>query len=190
MLGRWGQKGTGEGEFDCPGGIAIGSDGSVFVADQTNHRVQVFDRSGKFLRQWGVYGNDPGQFGGKANRNSRVGGPQFLVVDADGNVWTTEGANCRVQKFTPDGKTLLAWGTSDDAPGGFGGGFTGLVDRKSIMRGPIALCFDKERRLWISAVSGRVQQFEQDGSFVRRTGRGTGDQARPLLCTARRGVRQ
>jgi sugar lactone lactonase YvrE len=174
LLRRWGQKGTGEGQFDCPGGIAIRKDGSVYVADQTNHRVQVFDRSGRFLRQWGTYGNDPGQFGGKAGRTSRVGGPQFLAFDADGNVWTTEAANCRIQKFTPDGKPLLAWGTSDDKPGGFGGAFTGFKDRKATLRGPVAFCFDKYHHLWISAVSGRVQQFNQDGEFLRGLGEGQG----------------
>ncbi len=168
FLRRWGRKGTEAGEFDCPGGIDVAKDGRVFVADQTNHRIQVFDAMGCFLLQWGKHGNEPGRFGGKASPKSRVGGPQFLAFDSDGNVWTTEGANCRVQKFSSKGRPLLAWGSSEDAPGAFGGYFTGFKDRKAVgLVGPIALCFDPGGRLWISAVSGRVQQFSQDGEFVR-----------------------
>src|SRR5262245_10615002 len=168
LLRQWGQHGTGTGEFDCPGGIAVAKDGSVYVADQTNHRVQVFDGTGRFLFQWGKYGNGPGEFGGQSSRPSRVGGPQFLTFDSAGNVWTTEGANCRIQQFSPRGKHLLAWGTNEDRPGGFGGPFTGFKDRKpGSLRGPIALCFDRQGRLWISAVSGRVQQFTERGEYLR-----------------------
>lgn len=167
LLRQWGQTGAGDGEFNCPGGIAVARNGRVYVADQTNHRIQVFDGRGKFLFKWGSYGNKPGQFGGKSSRNSRTGGPQFVTFDAAGNVWTTEGANCRVQKFTAKGRHLLAWGTADDKPGGFGGYFTGFkhVTPKSLV-GPIALCFDKNGRLWVSAVSGRVQQFSQAGKYL------------------------
>jgi DNA-binding beta-propeller fold protein YncE len=177
LLRRWGTTGTAEGEFDCPGGIGVASDGRVYVADQTNHRIQVFDGMGTFLIQWGEYGNEPGQFGGQGTRNSRVAGPQFVAFDSAGHVWTTEGANCRVQEFTAEGEFLSSWGSDEDSPGGFGGEFTGFGEGKAgSLVGPIALCFDNEDRLWISTVSGRVQRFAKDGSFLRGLGdkQGTG----------------
>ncbi len=167
LLRRWGRSGTEPGEFDCPGGIAVANDGRVYVADQTNHRIQVFDDQGAFLLQWGEYGNEPGQFGGKGSPKSRVGGPQFIDFDAAGNVWTTEGANCRVQQFTAEGELLSHWGSAEDRPGAFGGEFTGFGKGKAAsLIGPIALCFDRDDQLWISAVSGRVQQFSQDGRYL------------------------
>src|SRR5262249_2385395 len=78
FLREWGKTGTGNGEFDFPGGLAIGRDGRIYVADQTNRRVQVFDAQGKFLTKWGEYGTRPGQFGGNTSPKSRVGGPQFV----------------------------------------------------------------------------------------------------------------
>jgi fibro-slime domain-containing protein len=42
LMGGWGGEGTGEGEFQRPAGIAIGPDGSVYVADSHNHRIQKF----------------------------------------------------------------------------------------------------------------------------------------------------
>ena len=38
---KWGMKGTGDGQFDYPYGVAVASDGSVYVTDQ-NNRIQKF----------------------------------------------------------------------------------------------------------------------------------------------------
>jgi DNA-binding beta-propeller fold protein YncE len=171
LLRQWGRTGSGDGEFDYPGGIAVRR-GRVYVADQTNHRVQVFDRKGKFLLKWGTYGTRDGQFGGNISPKSRVGGPQFVALDGAGNVYTTKGSMDRVQKFSADGVFLLGWSASGDRPGGFGGTWMG---RATGLHGPIGVCVDTHGRLWISAVSGRLQQFESDGRFLRGLGAGTGE---------------
>lgn len=173
---EWGSSGTGDGELNWPGGIAIGRNGRVYVADQTNHRVQMFDRRGRFLGKWGKYGTRPGQFGGKALENSRVGGPQFIALDAAGAVYTTEASVGRVQKFTADGESLLAWGDNEDKPGSFGGKFRGTS-----LQGPIAICFDHQGHVWISTAGGRVQQFTAEGDFLRSAGRGPGSRPGEFL---------
>jgi DNA-binding beta-propeller fold protein YncE len=167
LLRQWGSSGTGDGQLSWPGGLAVSREGRVYVADQTNRRVQVFDAGGKFLAKWGEYGTKPGQFGGNVGPRSRVGGPQFVALDSAGNVYTTEGSVGRVQKFTPDGKFLLAWGDNQDKPGSFGGGFGGF---KASLQGPIGICIDKKDRVWVSAVCGRVQQFTRDGKYLRGFG--------------------
>jgi peptidylamidoglycolate lyase len=52
LLYEWGSKGSGDGQFSNPHGLAFGADGDVLVADRENSRVQVFDRQGIFKRQW------------------------------------------------------------------------------------------------------------------------------------------
>jgi peptidylamidoglycolate lyase len=52
-LYEWGRKGAGEGEFSNPHGLSFmpGST-DVLVADRENSRLQLFDKDGKFKRQW------------------------------------------------------------------------------------------------------------------------------------------
>jgi sugar lactone lactonase YvrE len=133
----------------------------------------VFDLNGKFLRKWGEYGTKAGQFGGGSSSRSRVGGPQFVALDSKGNVYTTEASPARVQVFTADGKFIRAWGSLEDRQGGFGGVFTGF---KANLQGAIALCIDKRDRVWVSAVSGRIQQFTKVGEYLRGFGETQGHQ--------------
>ena len=51
-LREWGSAGTGPGQFHQPHGIAIDSDGIVYVADRQNGRLQRFDLDGRFLGTW------------------------------------------------------------------------------------------------------------------------------------------
>ena len=41
---QWGSRGSGEGEFLCPEGIAVDSSGNVYVVDYSNHRIQKFTK--------------------------------------------------------------------------------------------------------------------------------------------------
>jgi DNA-binding beta-propeller fold protein YncE len=52
LLMSWGEPGTDPGQFNLPHNICCDADGWVYVADRENHRIQVFDRDGKFETQW------------------------------------------------------------------------------------------------------------------------------------------
>lgn len=49
---QWGEKGTEPGQFDTPHGMAMDSQGRIFVADRNNNRLQLFDQNGNFLEEW------------------------------------------------------------------------------------------------------------------------------------------
>jgi sugar lactone lactonase YvrE len=159
LLREWGRKGTGDGEFDQPGGITISASGVVYVADQVNRRVQFFSRDGKFLGKWGEYGTAAGQFDGVENLPNRTGGPNFVTVDRQGHVWTTEAKLGRIQKFSPVGRPLLAFGSNSTESGGFGG-------RPKNLPGPIAVLVDPHDRVWVSATNNRVQAFSATGVLL------------------------
>ena len=54
FLLKWGEYGTGDGQFKTPSGIAVDSSGDVYVADTWNGRIQKFTRDGKFLWRLGT----------------------------------------------------------------------------------------------------------------------------------------
>ena len=45
----FGSKGTGNGQFATPYGVTVGRSGKIYVADSGNNRIQIFDRTGKFV---------------------------------------------------------------------------------------------------------------------------------------------
>ena len=86
-------------QFDMPSGVAIDPvNGDVYVADgYGNSRIVVFDRSGKFLRQWGHQGT-------KEEADAGVGGAFMRVVHCvaignDGLVYVCDRQGDRIQIF-------------------------------------------------------------------------------------------
>jgi sugar lactone lactonase YvrE len=55
-LREWGSAGSGPGQFHQPHGIAIDSEGIIYVADRQNGRLQRFDLTGRYLGQWANLG--------------------------------------------------------------------------------------------------------------------------------------
>ena len=60
----WGSQGSTDGKFNAPHGVAVDSEGSVYVTDRGNNRVQKFTNAGGFLTKWGTAGTGDGQFNG------------------------------------------------------------------------------------------------------------------------------
>jgi DNA-binding beta-propeller fold protein YncE len=89
ILASWGRKGTGKGEFSDPLDVKAGPDGNLYVADSNNHRVQVLDAQGKFLKALDIEGV-----------------VNSLIVDKDGRVYATNQERGVVAVFGPNGKSL------------------------------------------------------------------------------------
>ncbi|MBS0271113.1 MAG: autotransporter domain-containing protein [Proteobacteria bacterium] len=116
-LFQFGTPGIGNGQFTNPYGIAFGN-GSVYVTDAdffgaTQARVQVFDPNGNYLSQYGSLGGGVPQFDN----------PAGTTVDANGNIFTADFLNQRIQRFTPAGAPLGPFG----GPGGVLNGPEDLV---------------------------------------------------------------
>ena len=67
----------------------MASDGSVYVADMDNHRMQKFTSEGVFVGKWGTQGTGDGEFDE----------PRGVAVASDGSVYVADSDNYRVQKF-------------------------------------------------------------------------------------------
>ncbi len=91
---------NGDGQFREPWGIAVGEDGTVFIADTWNGRIQAFDSQGKFLRKWGLF-----SIINNENRDPfALFGPRGLAVTLTGNLLVADTGNKRILEFTPMGE--------------------------------------------------------------------------------------
>ncbi len=99
FLSKWGSKGTGNSKFNNPLDLSIDRKGNVYVADTVNNRIQKFDSDGGFISAWGSYCNLSSNQDNPEICDGLFNGPQGVGVDLNGNVYTTEGQNHRIQKF-------------------------------------------------------------------------------------------
>src|SRR5262245_41920473 len=78
------------------------ANGDIYIADgYGNHRVVVFDKNGRFLRQWGSRGTGPGQFGATGG-----GHPHCVVLSPEGLLYVCDRPNHRIQVFDKAGNFL------------------------------------------------------------------------------------
>jgi uncharacterized protein (TIGR03663 family) len=108
----FGSLGNSEGQFQLPRGIALSPDGSIYVADTFNHRVQHFTAEGTFIQQWGSKSPEC-PYPGSPPSNVPAGTfcePWGIAVSGDGSVYVADTWNDRIQKFTADGQFITMWG--------------------------------------------------------------------------------
>ena len=90
-----GGQGSKEGEFKYVKGVTIHGK-QLYVCDEYNHRIQVFDLDLAFVRSFGGQGAGEKQF----NR------PYDISCDESGNMYIADHANNRVQVLDPKGQFL------------------------------------------------------------------------------------
>lgn len=112
--GKTGEKGhLFAGGFNYPIDVAVAADGTLFVADGYNDRIQVFGPDGASVRKWG----GPFAVNIKGDHFGWFTVPTGVALGPNGTVFVADQENNRVQKFTRTGEFLTAFGTSHDGPG-------------------------------------------------------------------------
>ena len=148
LLMSWGEPGTDPGQFNIPHNICCDRDGWVYVADRENHRVQVFDGSGKFETQWNNLH--------RPNGMCMAAGPDPLFYIGEGGPsgdinkdWPNIGP--RVSIHTSKGKVLARLGKMHAglAPGQF--------------TSPHGMAVDARGNIYVGELSGRTwPRFSKD----------------------------
>ena len=154
----FGKEGSGDGMFTFPYGVAVSDGDEIVVADSNNHRVQVFDSNGTFLRSFGHKGENVGEF----NR------PFGIATDKDRKIFVADKDNHRVQIFSWEGGHL----------GSFGG--KGSLD--SQLSNPWGLSLDSTGNIIVADAGNKlIKIFTPDGRFVMKIG-GQGSLSYPVHC--------
>ena len=123
-LKSWGEPGDQPGQLNTPHSIAVDAEGSVYVADRGNRRIQVFDDDGKFLRQMVIdvpfdpnarpaIGNRP-HLPLTGNQAMAPGAPWAICITPPPNqvLYSSDGYPGRIYKLSLDGKILGVLGES------------------------------------------------------------------------------
>jgi NHL repeat len=115
FLYQFGTQGSGLGQFDLPGGVAVDAAGHIVVADLNNNRIQicdVSDPSNVTCQAFGSAGTDPEQFDD----------PVDVALDGAGKVVVADATNNRIQICDVSGfptVTCQAFGSAGTDPGQF-----------------------------------------------------------------------
>lgn len=129
-----------ESTFNEPWGIGIAPDGSVYVADTWNYRIQKFTSDGKFIKSWNVAVPDTGE---------GFYGPRDVAVDANGRVYVSDTGNKRILVYDADGNYITQFGSAGLEPGQF--------DE------PVGIALDAEGNLYVADTwNERIQVFAPD----------------------------
>jgi uncharacterized protein (TIGR03663 family) len=144
----FGEQGALPGQFIGPRGLAVAPDGTIFVADTRNHRIQHLSAEGEVLHIWGEFANlDQGEApGGTFNE------PWGIDVGPDGRVYVADTWNHRVQYFTEEGQFIGMFGT-----------FGYPIDPTNFW-GPRDIAVDSEGRVYVADTGNkRIAIFTSDG---------------------------
>ena len=123
VLGKPGEPGTGEYEFNAPSDVIVAENGDIFIADghsqNTNNRVMKYSSDGTFIKSWGKTGYGPGEFKSL----------HALDIDSRGRLFVADRGNNRLQIFDQEGNFIAQW-TQFGKPSG--------------------LCFDEQDNIYVA----------------------------------------
>ena len=145
------------GKFNHPWGVAVSDMDEIAVTDW-NHRVQIFDSGGNYLRSFGRQGTKQGEFSY----------PRGICFDNNRNIFVADRNNHRIQIFSGEGRYMDMFGGE------------GSLD--SQLSHPCGLSLDANGNMIVVDSGNKlIKIFSTDGKFVRKIGR-PGSFSFPIHC--------
>ena len=150
-----GKEGSSEEMFKRPWGVAVSAKDEIAITDHNNHRVQIFNSEGNYLRSFGTEGVE-------------FKFPTGITYHNNGNIFVADNGNNRIQIFSGKGEYV----------GSFGG--KGRLD--SQLSSPCGLSVDSDGNIIVADSGNRlIKTFSPDGNFLTKIG-AQGSFTFPLHC--------
>jgi hypothetical protein len=142
----WGAPGDLPGQFFLPHGIMVGPNNIVYVADRENHRVQLFDLFGNFLRSWDFV-NRPSQL---------VLGPDWLVYICE----------CKSTSLLDNSPSAIRIVTLDGEEVAHFDNGVGFINKEPYRAGH-AICVDRDLNIYIGDAGNHSADYFALHRYVR-----------------------
>lgn len=151
--------------FSNPSGVAVASDGTVYVSDAYNHRIRKITPDA-IVSTFAGSGN--ATFANGTGAAASFWNPGAIALDGSGNVYVADTSNHRIRKITPGGvvTTLAGSGSAGSADG---------VGTAASFNRPIGLAVNGEGVVYVADTSSqRIRKIAPDGSVTTVAGSGLG----------------
>lgn len=185
VAGIFGQSGFEDGtessaRFDSPLGVAVATNGVIYVADCGNHTVRAIALDGLVSTFAGLAGSW-GSTDGPASA-ARFNGPTGLTLDAQGNLFVADSNNHTIRKITPNGNVTTFAGIPLE------NGFVDGDRHTAKFFQPAELAFDTHGALYVAdSMDHAIRKICPDGKvstvagFSQTPGAEDGDNGRARL---------
>ncbi|HEX6184142.1 MAG TPA: NHL repeat-containing protein [Pyrinomonadaceae bacterium] len=150
--------------FAEPYGVAVGRDGSVYVADAgESNRIRKVTPLGEVVTLAGGHEGFADGAGAAAAFNT----PSGLALDAEGNLYVADTGNNRVRRVTPEGLVTTLAG---DGAAGFRDGAAAQAQFDA----PVGVALDKDGAVYVAdTYNDRIRVIDKDGQVRTLAGLGT-----------------
>lgn len=165
------------GKFCGPLAVALDHNDNIYVADAFNSRVQKFNSSGIYLSQFGTMSSGcDGYFNSTYVTpvdNGKFCWPTSITFDSQSNIYISDTANNRIQKFSSTGIYIAQFGTSrshDCYPYGVISQPDTPEDNSKLCT-PTGSAVDDSGNVYVADTNNnRVQKFNSSGIYLSQFG--------------------
>lgn len=124
-------------------GLAIASDGTIYIGDAAEGQVDVFGKDMKYKYSFGSLGSGEGQFQQITS----------IIIDPEDQIYVLDGHHATVQVFKKDGTFIRKWGEKGQLP-------NQLIT-------PIDLCFLPSGEILLADYTQGLKIFSEKGEYIR-----------------------